>query len=146
MCSLHKLFQQVFDVGALCAYDTGTNILGEGTGYRGKSSATRPRSSPGMRARTTYMGPNLMTLYLSQLMSATGRYLENFGVYEPTERTPFTSPVALFLDGAGGGGEAAVVEIVLVEEVLAMLVEDVREVAVVASSVEDAVVEVAVLS
>ena len=107
----------------------------------------------GLRPRTTYMGPNLMTLYLSQLMSATGRRLENLGVYEPTERTPFTSPVLSFLDGRGGRGDADAVavvvdvEVVIPKEVLAMLVEDLRDVAVVAAeSVEDTAVEVALLS
>ena len=63
--------------------------------------------------KTTYIGPNLMTLYLSQLMSVTGKYLESLGVYEPTERTPFTSPDALSLDGAEGGGDADVVKVAL---------------------------------
>ena len=94
--------------------------------------------------KTTYIGPNLMTLYLSQLMSVTGKYLESLGVYEPTERTPFTSPDALSLDGAEGGGDADVVKVAVVvaEEVL-----DAKEVAIVAPPllVEDVVAEVALL-
>ena len=93
------------------------------------------------------MGPNLMTLYLSQLMSATGRCLESLGVYEPTERTPFTSPVLSFLDGDGGGGDAEAVELELVAEAKEMLVGNLRDVAVMAAEpVEGAVAEVVLLS
>ena len=106
----------------------------------------------GLRPGTTYMGPNLMTLYLSQLMSATGRCSESLGVYEPTEMTPFTSPVLSFLDGRGGRGDADAVEVVVNAEVVtpkkvvAMLVEDLRDVAAVAESVEDVVVDATLLS
>ena len=147
VCSLHNLFQQVFDIRTLCADETQADILGEGAVCNSQSSATRSV----LWLRSTYMGPNLMTLYLSQMMSATDKCSESLGVYEPTERTPLTSPVLSFLDGGGGRGDADAVEAVVdvevaIPKVLAMLVENLRDVAVVAESVEDVVVDATLLS